>query len=278
MKFSIIVPSFNQGPYIERALRSILDQHDPDTEIIVCDGGSRDGTVAVLERFGPRLRHWVSEPDGGQADALNKCLDIATGDVIGWLNTDDLYLPGALRRVRRLFERRPAAGVVHGDRIMIDQADGVIGWSCTGRFDPASGGYNVFSETAFWRRGAMEKAAVRFDASLQFAMDLDFFSRLYLGEAGFVHLPAFLGAFRCYPSNKSSTLQHVCRTETAIAWQRLFASENWKLPAPGAPWRQSLAPVLCPMTVGRPYLWRRFVLGRRGITADTLAPGEHRGA
>src|SRR4030065_2407061 len=92
---SIVTPSVNQFRYLEQAMRSVLDQRYPSLEYIVIDGGSRDGSLAVLERFQGRLAHWVSEPDQGQADAINKGLRLARGEIVAWVHSDDAHLPGA---------------------------------------------------------------------------------------------------------------------------------------------------------------------------------------
>src|SRR5262249_25886537 len=118
--FSIVMPSFRQAHYIDRSIRSILNQRYPDTELIVIDGGSQDGTVAILESYARQLAYWRSEPDQGQSDALNKGFRQATGEIVGWLNSDDLYLPGAFQDVARVFNAHPEIDVVYGDWFAID--------------------------------------------------------------------------------------------------------------------------------------------------------------
>jgi glycosyltransferase involved in cell wall biosynthesis len=117
---SIVTPSFNQVRYLEQAMRSVLDQRYPSLEYIVIDGGSRDGSLAVLERFQGRLAHWVSEPDQGQADAINKGLRLARGEIVAWLNSDDAYLPGAIAQAVEALERDPNLGMVYADGLMVD--------------------------------------------------------------------------------------------------------------------------------------------------------------
>ena len=105
---TIVTPSFNQGEFIEETLRSVLDQGIPDVEYVVVDGGSSDDTVDILRRYEGRLAHWVSEPDLGQADAINKGFALGTGEILGFLNSDDVYAPGCLARVVADFRSGPA--------------------------------------------------------------------------------------------------------------------------------------------------------------------------
>src|SRR5436853_5370717 len=103
-RLTVITPSLNQAKYLERALRSVLDQNYPDLEYIVMDGGSTDGSVDILHRYDNRLAHWVSEPDEGQSWAINRAIERASGDVVAYINSDDYYLPGAFEAALPLFE------------------------------------------------------------------------------------------------------------------------------------------------------------------------------
>ena len=263
---SILMPSYNQSRYLRAAIESVLSQEYRPKELIVIDGGSTDGSLTILREYGERLSYWVSEPDAGQSDALNKALRRATGDIIGWLNSDDRYLPGTFARIARAFERHPDAILVHGDRVMIDQTGLVCGWTASDPFEPSETGYCICSETAFWRRPASSDVA--FNTELQFAMDLDFFCRLYrLGR--FVKLNAYLGAFRCYPENKSSTLPGVCKAEADRQWELLFPEHHhsWAKRGPTRPVRLLSRFIQHPRTIALPYLYRRLWLRRRGVVS-----------
>ena len=117
MKFSIVVPSYNHAAYLEDALKSILHERDRgvDLEIILMDGGSQDGTAAIIEKYRPHLKVAISEKDGGQTDALIKGFSYSTGDVMCWLNSDDYYYPGALTLIQNFLSIQPKVDVVYGD-------------------------------------------------------------------------------------------------------------------------------------------------------------------
>jgi glycosyltransferase involved in cell wall biosynthesis len=261
-RLTVITPSFNQGRFIEEAIRSVLQQGYPNLEYIVIDGGSTDNTVEILRRHEHRLAYWVSERDRGQSHALNKGLARATGEIIGWLNSDDLYTEGCFQHVIEAFVRDPEAIVVHGDRILLDADSHVSGWGAVPAFDPERTGYTICSETAFWRRSA----GADFNDGLRFAMDLEFFSRLYQ-KGRFLKLDSFLGYFRCYAENKSSTLSEICVIESEREWKKIFgpSHEGWRNP-PERPKNSALLALLRhPKMIALPYLYRRFVLRRRGM-------------
>jgi glycosyltransferase involved in cell wall biosynthesis len=116
---SIVTPSFNQAQYLKQAVESVLSQNYPNIEYIVMDGGSRDGSVEVLQKYSDRIDYWTSEPDYGQADAINRGFEKADGEIIAWLNSDDVYLPGTVQQAVEAFEANPEVGMVYGDGIMV---------------------------------------------------------------------------------------------------------------------------------------------------------------
>ncbi len=211
-KISIVTPSLNQVAFVERAVRSVLDQEgDFDLEHLVYDGGSTDGTLDVLRRFEGRLR-LVVEPDTGQANAINKGLRAATGDVVGWLNSDDLLYPGALAAVAAAFRARPDAVWLHGGCEIVDEADRPIRRWVTAYKDFRCRRYSrrallvenfVSQMTVFWRRSAMERIGW-LDESMRLSFDYEYWLRLSgLGDP--LYLPQRLAAFRWYTTSKSGS-------------------------------------------------------------------------
>ncbi len=120
-RVSVVIPSFNQARFLEETIRSVVDQDYPDVEAIVVDGGSTDGSAEIVRRYADRLAWWVSEPDEGQATAINKGLRRATGDYLTWLSSDDTYLPGALSKLVAAIESEPETVLAYGDAIYTDE-------------------------------------------------------------------------------------------------------------------------------------------------------------
>ena len=204
--FSIVTPSFSQGAYIERTLLSVFNQKYPKLEYFVQDGGSKDSTVGILEKYQGRLSGWVSEKDSGQSQAINLGLTKTSGEIMGWLNSDDLLLPGALYTVADYFNRHPDVDVVYGDRLLIDENDMEIGrWVMPGHDDATLSWVDyVPQETMFWRRSIWERVGGQIDETFRFAMDWDLLVRFRDAGANFAHIPRFLGAFRIHEQQKTS--------------------------------------------------------------------------
>ena len=203
---SIITPSFEQGRFIERTMLSVLDQQYPKLEYYVQDGGSKDGTVELLEKYSNRLLGWESKKDGGQSQAINLGFAHVKGEIMGWLNSDDLLMPGALAVVADYFSKHPAVDVVYGNRLLIDENDMEVGcWILPGHDSQVlSWGDYVPQETLFWRRRIWDKVGGHVDESYRFAMDWDLLVRFRDAGARFAHIPIFLGAFRVHKQQKTT--------------------------------------------------------------------------
>jgi glycosyltransferase involved in cell wall biosynthesis len=215
LSFSIVTPSFNQGAFIEEALLSVSKQAVRNLEHWVIDGGSRDETVALLERYsarddGKHLR-WLSERDRGQTNALNKGFARATGDIIGWLNSDDRYREGCFRRVAEVFAQNPNVDVVYGDYTWINEQGGVFRIRREIDFNYFVLLYHrilyIPTTATFFRRRIFEEGN-RLNEEWQYAMDFDFFLQLANRGYQYLHIPAVLADFRFQPSSKTCTAAH----------------------------------------------------------------------
>jgi glycosyltransferase involved in cell wall biosynthesis len=200
---SIVTPSLNQGRFIERTIRSVLNQGYSPLEYVVCDGRSTDETSAILQRFSSQLR-LICEPDTGQAEAVNRGIRATSGEVIGWLNSDDVYLPGALFHVAEVFAARPEVDVVYGDAQLIDADDVVLGayytepWSATRLVERC-----ILSQPAvFFRRRVVERLGL-LDEHLQYCLDYEYWLRLAAHGARFLYEPRMLASMRLHPETKT---------------------------------------------------------------------------
>ena len=203
---TIVTPSYQQGRFLDRTIYSVVSQQYPRLEYVVQDGGSSDGTLDVLRRFDHALTRSVSEPDGGQADAINRGFSETTGDVMAWLNSDDLLLPGSLAYVARFFVEHPDVDVVYGNRLLIDENDGQIGSWILPRHDDLALTLADFvpQETLFWRRRVWDAVGGRVDPDFGYALDWDLLLRFRDAGAKMVRLPRYLGAFRVHDEQKTT--------------------------------------------------------------------------
>lgn len=248
-RISVVTPVLNQAAFLERTILSVFGQGYPNLEYVVRDGGSSDGAQDILRRYEDRLA-WVSAPDGGQTQALNLGFAGTSGEIMAYLNADDVYLPGTLYYVAAYFERRPKVDVVYGHRVVINEQDHEVGrWVMPPHNDAVLSWADYLpQETMFWRRSIWEKAGGRFDESFQFAMDWDLILRLRAAGARMVRLPRFLGAFRAHPQQKTSAaMADLGEREMA----RLRERSLGRVPDPGEIWRNV-----------RPYILRHIACDR----------------
>ena len=246
---SIVTPSFNQAPYLEKTMRSVLEQDYPNLEYLVVDGGSTDGSLDVIKKYANRLAWWVSEPDCGQTEAINKGFAHAGGQIFAWLNSDDTYQPGAVREAVDFFQKNPETILVYGDAHYIDENDRVIGDFPAAQTDLKklrSGYVHIPQQAAFFTAVGWKQVAP-LDTSFYFAMDYDLWVRL--AQVGpVVYTPHHMWAnFRLHQDAKTMAADDRCWPEMLRVHYRdggsRFAPIVWKswlrkLAAPYIHWKR----------------------------------------
>ena len=202
---SIVTPSFNQAQFLEETIRSVLEQDYEPLEYLVVDGGSTDGGVEIIRRFEGRLAWWTSEPDRGQAHALNKGFAQARGEYLGWLNSDDTLLPGAISRLVGELEPDAGLSVAYGDAVWLDDESRRIGYQHAREWDAKamarSGSAHVLQPASLWRCEAWEQAGP-LDESFHYVFDTVYFLRMAT-FARARHLPGLLAGYRIHPASKT---------------------------------------------------------------------------
>lgn len=203
---TVVTPSFNQGPFLGATIDSVLSQQYPDMEYIVQDGGSTDESVSILEGIQHDSLRWESKPDGGQSAAINLGHSKGSGEIMAWLNSDDILLPGTLHYVGAYFAMNPEVDAVYSHRVIIDAQGDEIGRWLVPQHDSKALTWADYipQETLFWRRSLWDKVG-GIDESFRFAMDWDLLVRFEEAGANTVRLPIFGGAFRVYDEQLTSS-------------------------------------------------------------------------
>ncbi len=202
---SIVIPALNQADFLEKAIQSILEQQYPQVELVVADGGSTDGSVEILGKYSKQIFWWCCEPDSGQTNALNKGFSHTTGEIMAWLNADDLLLPGSLARIATFMDADKSVEAAYSHRICVDERGREIGRWILPPHDNRILKWSDFvpQETLFWRRSLWEKVGAKLDESFDFAMDWELLLRFRKVGANIVRLPCFLGLFRIHSKQKT---------------------------------------------------------------------------
>jgi glycosyltransferase involved in cell wall biosynthesis len=238
LKISVVIPTLNQGKYIEQTLQSIIDQQYQNTEILVIDGGSSDNTVEIIKKFNHKITYWVSEPDKGQSDAICKGLQKATGDILCWINSDDYYMPGAFERISDFFNLHTEKPTVLTGHSKFIQDNGGIVW------EPKSSNvtdvqpleltsekllycwnYSLSQPSTFWNRKTIEQVGLP-NVGLRFTMDLDFWIKMLQHNTRFYFTPTVLSCFRYHSESKTMNLKTVQRTELFQLGEKYLSADK----------------------------------------------------
>ena len=211
--FAIVTPSYNHGPYLKATIDSVLEQKYPHLRYHVQDGGSDDQTKKVLQSFDGQLT-WRCEPDSGQAQAINRGFATVAGDIMAYINSDDMLLPGTLSYVAQAFQQFPDVDLMYGHRIFVDRDGLEIGRAVLPRHDAKAIYWADYipQETLFWRRKVWESVGP-FNETFDYALDWDFILRAQAAGFKFVRLPRFLACFRVHESQKTSLNYEIGREE-----------------------------------------------------------------
>lgn len=200
---TIVTPSYNQAGFLEKTIRSVLEQDYPNIEYLVIDGGSTDGSVEIIEKYARRINWWVSEKDNGQADGINKGLQRASGEIIAWLNSDDFYLPGAISNAVQALQSNPSAGFVYGDLQVVNERGEITNlltygdWGLKGLME-----FKIIGQpTVFMRRQVLESAGY-LDPDYHFLLDHHLWLRMAM-RAGMKYIPQFWAGEHYHAASKN---------------------------------------------------------------------------
>ncbi|MCS6813535.1 MAG: glycosyltransferase [Cyanobacteria bacterium] len=227
-RISIIIPSYNQGRFIEETIRSVLLQAYPNLELIVMDGGSTDTTMEIIQRYDSFIHKWVSEPDRGQSHAVNKGIQQATGDLIGWQNSDDIYQPGTFWRMAAAAVASPDADVFFGEVRAINEQGQVLLTYPVGEFDPHDllpWPTNLFNQGMFIRKLVFDRIGL-IDETYHHCMDYDLFWRMVIAGCRFQFVPGIAAHFRHHYQSKGATQHDVADREFWQLYKRVYTCQT----------------------------------------------------
>ncbi len=220
-KISVVTPSYNQGAFLEKTINSVISQNYPNLEFIIIDGGSQDNSIDIIKKYENHFTYWVSESDRGQSHALNKGFNLATGDILTWLNSDDRFMNQTLWRFAELFQDNPDAGVVVGAGRIVNQKgeeiyfkepqteitiESLFTWLNNGNFMQPS---SAFSKSVWSLTGGL-------DENVHIALDLDFWLRIAAAGVRFVTCSELLSEALSHPQAKTTAYENLMRLECAI--------------------------------------------------------------
>src|SRR5512140_543243 len=220
-KVSIIMPSYNQGQFLEASIASVLAQSYPNIEFIAVDGGSKDNSAEILKKYEQHFAWWVSEKDKGHADALNKGFSHASGDILAWLNSDDVYLPNAVAQAVSVLQEHPEVGMVYGDADLIDNSGAKIGQFASRQTDyrrMLRGSVHIPQATTFFRAHLWRQVGP-LDLSLFFSFDYDLWVKL-AKVSQVLYVPQRWAQFRIHDNGKTIVNDDRCYPDMLRVLQR----------------------------------------------------------
>ena len=200
------MPSFNQEKFIEQSILSVLNQSYPNLQFIIIDGGSADKTIKIIKKYNSYIQYWVSEKDLGQSDALNKGFEKANGEIYGWLNADDLYLPNCFFLIAEMFKKNPNKLLIFGDWLNIDHKNNILDLNHAFDFNLNHlkyEGFHLNSQSMLWR-SSLHKQFSGFDIKLNNTMDYQMILEFgIMAENKFLRIPKLIGVFRRHENQKT---------------------------------------------------------------------------
>jgi len=220
-KVSVVTPSYNQAKFLERTILSVLNQNYPNLEYVIIDGGSTDGSAEIIKKYEKYLTYWVSEPDKGQADAINKGFKISKGEILAYLNSDDTYCDGTVRKVVDYFSNHLDVYLIYGDYALIDAQDNVTKYKKEIEFDynVLLYGFSYIPQPTVFFKGEVFAHIGLFDTKLSCAMDYDYWIRV-ARKYKIEHIPSLLANFRLHRYSKTWNKTTVFRKESLFLRRR----------------------------------------------------------
>jgi glycosyltransferase involved in cell wall biosynthesis len=223
-KISIVMPCLNHQKYVERSILSVLNQNYYNTELIIIDGGSDDASLNIIKKYEKYITFFISQKDQGQSDALNKGFSYATGDIYGWLNSDDLYLPGVFMLAKDFFLKNKNKKIIFGDWLSIDENDKFLDYNHAFDFNLNHfkyEGFHLNAQAMFWRSNVYKEFS-GFDVNLYNTMDYQMILEFGItqGQNTFLRVPHVLGAFRRHNKQKTTDINSY-----VVAQHRIIAKK-----------------------------------------------------
>jgi glycosyltransferase involved in cell wall biosynthesis len=206
-KITIVTPSLNQGEYLEETILSVIGQNYPNLEYIIMDGGSTDNTLDIIHKYERYFAHWESRTDKGQADAINRGFRISTGDILAWLNSDDMYLPGTFSRISNYIRNIQELKIIIGNCRLFNQETKYVSMTnielSHRNLDVTLVDY-IFQASSFWTKAALDKVGP-LNINLKYCLDWDWFIRANKLEVEFEAISDYLSIYRLHDKHKSAT-------------------------------------------------------------------------